>query len=69
MFGFGEGARRGVDCRTSDPRDPTHPRAMDGAPARAAPGVLPRLPARLEQENINAQVPWLYGFKLEFRFR
>ncbi len=27
------------------------------------------LPHRLRQENINPQVPWLYGFKLDFRFR
>jgi hypothetical protein len=25
--------------------------------------------ARLRAENINPQVPWLYGFKLDFRFR
>jgi len=27
------------------------------------------LPHRLREENINPQVPWLYGFKLDFRFR
>lgn len=27
------------------------------------------LPYQLRQENINPQVPWLYGFKLDFRFR
>ena len=27
------------------------------------------LPHRLEQENISPRVPWLYGFKLDFRFR
>jgi len=27
------------------------------------------LPDRLEQENVNPQIPWLYGFKLDFRFR
>jgi len=28
-----------------------------------------RLPDRLKSENIAPQVPWLYGFKLDFRFR
>ena len=28
-----------------------------------------RLPARLESEGITPQIPWLYGFKLDFRFR
>jgi hypothetical protein len=27
------------------------------------------LPHKLREENINPQVPWLYGFKLDFRFR
>ena len=27
------------------------------------------LPERLEKEGINPQVPWLYNFKLDFRFR
>jgi hypothetical protein len=27
------------------------------------------LPSRLERENVNPQIPWLYGFKLDFRFR
>ncbi len=27
------------------------------------------LPHQLRQENINPQVPWLYGFTLDFRFR
>ena len=27
------------------------------------------LPGRLERENINPHIPWLYGFKLDFRFR
>jgi hypothetical protein len=27
------------------------------------------LPHQLRAENINPQVPWLYGFKLDFRFR
>jgi hypothetical protein len=27
------------------------------------------LPHQLEQENINPAVPWLYGYKLDFRFR
>lgn len=27
------------------------------------------LPNRLKNENIDPQVPWLYGFKLDFRFR
>ena len=27
------------------------------------------LPARLESEHIDPRVPWLYGFKLDFRFR
>jgi len=27
------------------------------------------LPDRLDRENISPQVPWLYGFKLDFRFR
>jgi hypothetical protein len=27
------------------------------------------LPARLEREHIDPRVPWLYGFKLDFRFR
>lgn len=27
------------------------------------------LPDRLKRENIDPQVPWLYGFKLDFRFR
>jgi len=28
-----------------------------------------RLPEHLEREHINPQIPWLYGFKLDFRFR
>lgn len=28
-----------------------------------------QLPDRLEREHISPQVPWLYGFKLDFRFR
>ena len=28
-----------------------------------------QLPDRLQQEHISPQVPWLYGFKLDFRFR
>ena len=27
------------------------------------------LPAQLRKEKINPQVPWLYGFELDFRFR
>ena len=27
------------------------------------------LPNRLKSENIAPQIPWLYGFKLDFRFR
>jgi hypothetical protein len=27
------------------------------------------LPHKLREENLNPQVPWLYGFKLDFRFR
>ena len=27
------------------------------------------LPARLQQENIPPEIPWLYGYKLDFRFR
>jgi hypothetical protein len=27
------------------------------------------LPARLESEHIDPRIPWLYGFKLDFRFR
>jgi len=27
------------------------------------------LPGRLQSEHIDPQVPWLYGFKLDFRFR
>jgi hypothetical protein len=28
-----------------------------------------RLPDRLQNEHVNPQIPWLYGFKLDFRFR
>jgi len=28
-----------------------------------------KLPGRLKSENIDPQVPWFYGFKLDFRFR
>ncbi len=27
------------------------------------------LPAKLEAQNISPEVPWLYGYKLDFRFR
>jgi len=27
------------------------------------------LPHRLEKEHIDPHIPWLYGFKLDFRFR
>ena len=27
------------------------------------------LPEKLEAENIDPRVPWLYGFKLDFRFK
>ena len=27
------------------------------------------LPARLQAEHIDPRVPWLYNFKLDFRFR
>ena len=27
------------------------------------------LPARLAQQNINPEIPWLYNYKLDFRFR
>jgi hypothetical protein len=27
------------------------------------------LPQRLEQEGVNPRVPWLYNFKLDFRFK
>ena len=27
------------------------------------------LPRRLQSEHVDPQVPWLYGFKLDFRFR
>ena len=27
------------------------------------------LPQKLTGQNINPQVPWLYNFKLDFRFR
>ena len=27
------------------------------------------LPGRLESEHIDPRIPWLYGFKLDFRFR
>ena len=28
-----------------------------------------QLPDRLEREHINPPIPWLYGFKLDFRFQ
>ena len=27
------------------------------------------LPARLQKEGVDPQIPWLYGFQLDFRFR
>jgi hypothetical protein len=27
------------------------------------------LPDRLQSEHIDPHIPWLYGFKLDFRFR
>jgi len=27
------------------------------------------LPDRLERENVDPHIPWLYGFKLDFRFK
>jgi len=27
------------------------------------------LPAKLEADNVNPHVPWLYGFQLDFRFK
>ena len=27
------------------------------------------LPRKLERENVSPQVPWLYDYKLDFRFR
>ena len=27
------------------------------------------LPDRLQSEHIDPRIPWLYGFKLDFRFR
>ena len=27
------------------------------------------LPSRLEQENIRPEIPWLYDYRLDFRFR
>ena len=27
------------------------------------------LPGRLEKEHVDPHIPWLYGFKLDFRFR
>jgi len=27
------------------------------------------LPDKLQQENINPCIPWLYNFKLDFRFK
>jgi hypothetical protein len=27
------------------------------------------LPERLQKEGINPQIPWLYNFKLDFRFK
>jgi hypothetical protein len=27
------------------------------------------LPARLQREGIDPSIPWLYGYKLDFRFR
>ena len=27
------------------------------------------LPQRLEQEKVDPRIPWLYNFKLDFRFR
>jgi hypothetical protein len=27
------------------------------------------LPAQLADENIDPAIPWLYGYKLDFRFR
>lgn len=27
------------------------------------------LPAKLKAEGVNPEVPWLYGFQLDFRFR
>jgi len=27
------------------------------------------LPAKLEKENVRPEIPWLYGYKLDFRFR
>ena len=27
------------------------------------------LPSRLATENVDPHIPWLYGFKLDFRFK
>jgi hypothetical protein len=27
------------------------------------------LPQKLRAENVNPAIPWLYGYKLDFRFR
>ncbi len=28
-----------------------------------------RLPTKLQAENVNSRIPWLYDFKLDFRFK
>jgi len=27
------------------------------------------LPGKLQRENVNPHIPWLYNYKLDFRFR
>jgi hypothetical protein len=39
------------------------------APQHLNPNDYINLPQILQSENINPRIPWLYGFKLDFRFK
>ncbi|WP_373496137.1 hypothetical protein, partial [Aquiflexum sp.] len=39
------------------------------APAHLNPNDYTNLPKILQRENIDPRIPWLYNFKLDFRFK
>jgi len=41
----------------------------NAGPLKACREHFEHLPTRLAQENVNPQVPWLYNYRLDFRFK
>ena len=54
---------------TSVPRTGFWDRVCNAPNPNLLPSQYEGLPEKLEAENVDPRIPWLYGFKLDYRFK